>query len=50
VQRHLEVAYARANGPVGQLVSAGVLRQHGDAVHARELSAPDVLAVLLRSS
>ncbi len=48
VQRHLGVTYARANGLVGQLVAAGVLRQYDDAVYDREFTAPDVLAVLLR--
>lgn len=48
VRRHLGVTYPRANGLVAQLVSAGVLRQHGDAVYDREFTAPDVLAVLLR--
>jgi hypothetical protein len=47
-QRHLGATYARANGPVGQLVTAGVLRQYDDAVYDREFTAPDVLAVLLR--
>ena len=49
VQRHLGVTYARANGLVGQLVVAGVLRQYGEAVYDREFTAPDVLAVLLRT-
>lgn len=49
VQTHLDVTYARANGLVGQLVRAGVLRQYGDAVYDREFTAPDVLAILLRS-
>lgn len=50
VQRHLDVTYARANGLVAQLVSAGVLRQYDEAVYDREFAAPDVLAVLLRSA
>lgn len=49
-QRHLGLTYARANGLVGQLVSAGILRQYGEAVYDREFTAPDVLAVLLRNS
>jgi Fic family protein len=49
-QRHLEVTYARANGLVGQLVAAGVLQQYNEAVYDREFAAPDVLAVLLRST
>ncbi len=48
VQRRLGVTYARANGLVAQLVSAGVLRQYDEAVYDREFTAPDVLAVLLR--
>ena len=48
VQRHLGATYARTNGLVGQIVSAGVLRQYDDAVYDRESTAPDVLAVLLR--
>lgn len=48
VERHVKITYARANGLVGQLVSAGVLRQYGDAVYARQFTAPDVLAILLR--
>lgn len=48
VQRHLGVTYARANGLVGQLVTAGVLRQYDDAVYDRRFTAPDVLGVLLR--
>lgn len=50
VERHLNVTYARANGLVSQLISAGVLRQYNEAVYDREFTAPDVLAVLLRSS
>lgn len=50
VQRHLGITYARANGLVGQLVNASVLRQYNDAAYDREFTAPDVLAVLLRSS
>jgi Fic family protein len=50
VQRHLAVTYARANGLVGQLVDAGVLRQYNAAVYDREFHAPDVLAVLLRAA
>lgn len=49
VQRQLEVTYARANGLVAQLINAGVLRQYNDVVYDREFTAPDVLAVLLRS-
>lgn len=48
VQRHLGVTYARANRLVGQLLTAGVLRQYGDAVYDREFTAAYVLAVLLR--
>lgn len=48
VQRRLGVTYARANGLVGQLVTAGVLRQYDEAVYDREFTAPDVLGVLLR--
>ncbi len=50
IQRHLAVTYARANGLVGQLVDAGVLRQYNAAVYDREFHAPDVLAVLLRAA
>lgn len=49
VKRELKVTYARANGLVSQLVEAGVLRQYNDAVYDREFTAPDVLAILLRS-
>lgn len=49
VKRRLGVTYARANGLVRQLVDAGVLRQYNDAVYDREFTAPDVLAVLVRS-
>ena len=49
-QRHLAVTYARANGLVGQLVDAGVLRQYNAAVYDREFHAPDVLAGLLRAA
>ncbi len=49
VERHLEITYARANGLVAQLVRIGVLRQYGDAVYDRDFTAPDILAVLLRS-
>jgi len=48
VERHLGVTYPRANGLVAQLVSAGVLRQYGNAVYDRRFTAPEVLAVLLR--
>jgi len=48
VARHLNVTYARANGLVGQLCNAGVLRQYNEGVYAREFTAPDVLAVVLR--
>lgn len=48
VQRRLGVTYARANGLVGQLVTAGVLQQYDEAVYDRRFTAPDVLAVLLR--
>lgn len=48
VQRRLSVTYARANGLVGQLVDAEVLRQYDAAVYDRRFTAPDVLAVLLR--
>ena len=47
-ERHLGVTYARANRLVGQLISAGVLRQYDDAVYDRRFTAPEVLAVLLR--
>lgn len=50
VQRQLQVTYARANGLVAQLIGAGVLRQYNHAVYDREFTAPDVLAVLLRSA
>ena len=50
VQKPLGVTYARANGLVAQLVQAGVLRQYDDAVYDRRFTAPDVLAVLLRTS
>lgn len=50
VKRHLDVTYARANGLVRQLVEAGVLRQYDQGVYDREFTAPDVLAVLLRST
>ncbi len=49
VERHLGLTYPRANGLVRQLMETGVLRQHGQAVYDREFTAPDVLAVLLRS-
>ncbi len=49
VQRHLAVSYARVNSLVAQLVDLGVLRQYGEASYGREFTAPDVLAVLLRS-
>jgi Fic family protein len=50
-QRHLGLTYPRANGLVRQLVDAEVLRQYDDrAVYDREFTAPEVLAVLLRSS
>lgn len=48
VERRLGVTYARANQLVGQLVTAGVLRQYDEAVYDRRFTAPDVLAVLLR--
>lgn len=48
VQRQLEITYARANSLVGQLITAGVLRQYNEATYDREFAAPDVLAVLLR--
>ena len=48
VERHLGVTYPRANQLVGQLVEAGVLRQHDEKANPREFTAPDVLAVLLR--
>ena len=50
VQRHLDVTYPRAKTLVGQLVTAGVLRQYNTGVYDREFTAPDVLAILLRSS
>ena len=50
VERHLDVTYARANGLVRQLVKAGVLHQYNEAAYDREFTAPDVLAILLRSS
>lgn len=49
VQRHVDVTYARANGLVSQLVGAGVLRQYNAAVYDRKFTAPEVLAILLRS-
>ena len=49
VKRRLGVTYARANGLVRQLVDAGVLRQYDNAVYDRTFTAPEVLAVLLRS-
>lgn len=49
VARHLGVTYVRANGLVGQLVTAGVLRQYDEGVYDRKFTAPDVLAILLRS-
>ena len=49
VERHLGVTYPRANQLVGQLVAAGVLRRYDEAVYHRNFTAPDVLAVLLRS-
>ena len=48
VERYLNVTYARANGLVGQLVDAGILRQYNEANYDREFTAPDVLAVILR--
>jgi Fic family protein len=48
VQRHLSVTYAGANRLVGQLVSAGVLRQYAAAVYDRRFTAPEVLAILLQ--
>jgi len=50
VERHLAVSYVRANGLVQQLVSAGVLRQYDSATYDRKFTAPEVLAILLRSS
>ena len=44
----LGVGYVRANGLVGQLVSAGVLAQYDDSSYNRRFAAPDVLAVILR--
>jgi Fic family protein len=49
VQRRLDVTYPRANKLVGQLVGAGVLRQYNTGAYDREFTAPDVLAILLRS-
>lgn len=48
VERRLDVTYARANGLVGQLVRAGVLRKYDSAVYDRRFTAPDVLGILLR--
>lgn len=48
VERRLGVTYVRANGLVGQLVRAGVLRQYDESSYNRRFAAPDVLAVLLR--
>jgi Fic family protein len=50
VEQHLAVSYPRANGLVGQLVSVGVLRQYNPAAYDRKFTAPEVLAILLRSS
>lgn len=50
VERQLGVTYVRANRLVGQLVSAGVLRQYNPSAYDRQFTAPDVLAILLRSS
>jgi len=50
VRQHLAVSNPRANGLVGQLVAAGVLRQYDSATYDRTFIAPDVLAILLRSS
>ena len=50
VERRLGITYARANGLVSQLVGAGGLPQHGDAVYDRRFTAPHVLGILLRSS
>jgi Fic family protein len=48
VERHLGVTYPRANALVGQMVEAGVLRQHDESSYDRRFAAPDVLAILLR--
>ena len=48
VERRLGVGYVRANGLVGQLVSAGVLAQYDESSYNRRFAAPDVLAVILR--
>lgn len=50
VERHLELTYARANGLVGQLVTIGVLRQYDAARYGRRFTAPEILAVLLRTT
>lgn len=50
VERRLGITYARANGLVGQLVGADVLRKYDAAVYDRRFTAPDVLGILLRSS
>lgn len=49
VKRRLGVTVTWANGLVRQLVDVGALRQDGDTADDRECTAPDVLAVLLRS-
>lgn len=50
-QRHLGVTYQATNAWVGKLVAAGVLRQYdASAAYDRPFTAPDVLAILLRSA
>ncbi len=50
VERHLGLTYARANTLVRQLVGLGVLRRYNESVYDRRFTAPEVLAVLLRSA
>ncbi|WP_344026717.1 Fic family protein [Pseudonocardia kongjuensis] len=49
VQEQLGVTYTRANGLVGQLVELGVLRRYDESAYAREFTAPDIVAILLRA-
>ncbi|MEO8328743.1 MAG: Fic/DOC family N-terminal domain-containing protein [Candidatus Nanopelagicales bacterium] len=50
IESQLGLKYGRANALVGQLVDAQILRPYDDAVYNRRFSAPDLLAILLRSA
>ncbi len=50
VERHLDLTSTRSDTLISQLVTAGILRNVDDSVHARRFFAPDVLAVLLRAA